>query len=237
MSYEQFAQTYDALMDKSLYKCWENFVKQHVPTNQIILELACGTGDLANLLQKNYTVLASDLSESMLAIASQKYPKLQLFQADMCAVELSQPVDAVTCFADSICYLPDELAVQQAFSQAYTLLKQGGVYLFDVHSVYQMTHGYRDYTYQHVDEYTVFVWTSYLGEHDFSVEHDITCCIAQSSDSYTRYDETHYQRTYPLDSYLNWLKQAGFHSIEVSADFGETQVSETSTRWFFKAVK
>lgn len=237
MSYEQFAQTYEALMDKSLYHRWETFVTTHVPKGQTLVELACGTGDLAYALQQHYTVLASDLSESMLAIANQKYPKLQLFQADMCDVTLDKPVDAVICFADSICYLPDDRAVQKAFQQAYRLLHDGGVYLCDVHSVYQMTEGYRDYTFQHVDEDTVFVWSSYPGAFEYSVEHDLTCCVQQSDGTYRRYDETHEQRTYPLENYVTWLKQAGFNSVEVFADFGESSVNDTTPRWFFKAMK
>jgi hypothetical protein len=33
------------------------------------------------------------------------------------------------------------------------------------------------------------------------------------------------------------LKEAGFASVEVFADFEEEAPTETSQRWFFKAVK
>lgn len=46
--------------------------------------------------------------------------------------------EAVTCFDDSICYMPDLAHVQQVFEQVYRTLEPGGQFLFDAHSLYQM---------------------------------------------------------------------------------------------------
>ena len=45
MSYQTFAQVYDAIMDDSLYEDWLSFVQQEIKNEgQSLLELACGTG-------------------------------------------------------------------------------------------------------------------------------------------------------------------------------------------------
>lgn len=237
MSYAQFAQTYDQLMDKSLYVKWANLVKRYAPTHATILDMACGSGDLACLLENDYKMIGCDVSENMLAIASEKTSKTMLLQGDMCDFSMQEQVDVVTCFADSLCYLDDETAVQDAFSCAYALLKDGGYYLFDVHSIYQMENVYPDYSFQYVDLDTVFTWQSFVGEFPYSVEHELTCLNQLDNGLYSRYDETHYERTYPIEQYSTWLKEAGFQTVEITSHFGEDEIVETTPRWFFIAKK
>lgn len=237
MSYAKFAKTYDKLMDKSLYPQWANFV-QHCAENRVsLLELACGTGDLAVLLKECYEVVASDLSSDMLAIAQSKIGDMPLLEVNMCDLTDLPSFDVITCFADSLCYLKNPAQVQQALQQAYQTLNPNGVYLFDVHSTYQMTVVFNDYHYQYVDEDTVFTWQSFEGEHSYSVEHELTCCQRLKGNLYDRYDECHYQRTYPLEQWLKWLSEVGFSNIKVSADFGQNEVNEQTTRWFFVCYK
>ncbi|NEW63190.1 methyltransferase domain-containing protein [Granulicatella sp. zg-ZJ] len=238
MAYNKFAAVYDKLMDKSMYQQWFDYVNLIGKPNDTILELACGTGDLAVLLCKTYNVYASDLSEDMLALASQKVASIPLFQMDMCQIDVDRTFRIITCFADSLCYLKDEKSVKRAFQEAYRVLEVGGYYLFDVHSTWQMEEGYRDYVYQYCDEDTVFLWQSFPGEFPYSVEHDITCCQKiYDNEWYERFDEFHKERTYPLDSYIAWLKEAGFHTIHVTANFGQSNITETTPRWFFCCEK
>lgn len=237
MSYEKFAKTYDELMHKPLYEQWRQFVAKHVQPGSTILELASGTGDLAQLLRQDYTIHASDLSEDMLVISQEKYPTLPVMQLDMCDFELDTHYDAIVCFADSVCYLPDEAHVQKTFKTVYHHLNDSGVYLFDVHSLYKVNVIYDNYEYQYVDEKTVFTWQSFPGEFENSVEHDLTCCQSTDSGLYERYDETHYQRTYSIEQYKQWLTAAGFKEIKLFADFGENTISDTTERWFFVCRK
>ena len=46
--------------------------------------------------------------------------------------------DLVTCYSDSICYMEDEVDVSQVFTQVYQHLNEGGRFIFDVHSIYQI---------------------------------------------------------------------------------------------------
>ena len=89
MSYQTFAQVYDAIMDDSLYEDWLSFVQQEIKNEgQSLLELACGTGALAvTLKEAGFDVTGLDLSENMLSLANEralkKGLKLPLLEGNM----------------------------------------------------------------------------------------------------------------------------------------------------------
>lgn len=237
MSYIKFAQTYDKLMDKTLYDDWAMFVKQYVPANANVLELACGSGDLASRLESVYNYIATDISSDMLVLANEKLQKTQLLELDMREFSNSLKQDAVLCFADSLCYLKDSEEVLQTFQNVYRTLNVGGIFLFDVHSIYQMEHGYRDFQYHYVDDETLFIWDAFEGEEEYSVIHDISCTTRLENGLYERYDETHFERTYPLEDYAKMLKNVGFSSVQTFANFGKSKIQTNTTRWFFVVYK
>ena len=47
MSYEAFAYYYDSLMDQNFYNDYIQFINEHVKDYQTVLELGCGTGEIA----------------------------------------------------------------------------------------------------------------------------------------------------------------------------------------------
>lgn len=237
MSYIKFAKTYDKLMDKALYHEWADFVKSHVPKNANVLELACGSGDLASRLETVYNYIATDISSDMLVLASEKLQQTQLLELDMREFLDIPKQDAVVCFADSLCYLQDSDELLRTFQNVYRILNNGGVFLFDVHSTYQMEYGYRDFQYHYVDEDTLFIWDSFEGEEEYSVVHEISCTNRLENGLYERYDETHFERTYPLEYYSAMLENVGFSHVQTFADFGKTNVQKDTLRWFFKATK
>ncbi len=55
--------------------------------------------------------------------------------------------DLVTCYSDSICYMEDEVDVGQVFTQVYQHLNEGGRFIFDVHSIYQIDEVFPGYSY------------------------------------------------------------------------------------------
>ena len=244
MSYQTFAQVYDAIMDETLYDRWGEFVdSQLLNKKPPVLELACGTGALAVALSKRgYDVTGLDLSDNMLSLASERalkeQVKLPLIQADMMDLSEIGQYEAVTCFSDSLCYMPNEEAVLKVFQEVYNVLTDNGMFLFDVHSIYQTDVVFPGYMYNDQSDEISFLWKSYAGEKAHSVEHDLTFFVYDEElDLYDRYDETHKERTYSLEQYKSLLSKAGFSSIEASADFGESEITEESPRWFFVCTK
>lgn len=242
MAYETFAFVYDEVMDSSLYKKWLDFSCRHLGKRKQLLELACGTGALAvEFAKAGFDVTGLDLSEEMLMIASQRAEKeeaaVQFVAGDMLDLVDVGTYQAITCYSDSVCYMEDEQSVQQVFDGVYSCLEEDGVFLFDVHSLYQIDEVFPDYSYHYQTDEFAFLWESYQGEKDHSIEHFLTFFVAQENGLFERLDELHQERTYPLESYLRMLENAGFANVECYADFIDTKPNEKSRRWFFVCHK
>lgn len=242
MAYETFAFVYDEVMDTSLYQRWLDFSLRHLDDRKQILELACGTGALAvEFAQKNLDVTALDLSEEMLMVASQRAlhaeVDIQFVEGDMLDLTDIGVYEAVTCFSDSICYMEDAKAVQQVFDGVYHLLQDKGIFIFDVHSLYQIDEVFPDFSYHYQTDEFAFLWESYAGKKSHSIEHFLTFFVEEEENLFSRVDELHQERTYPLETYLTMLENAGFAKVESYADFMDASPNEKSRRWFFVCHK
>lgn len=243
MIYNSFARVYSELMDDSLYSKWAKYVENQVsPDNKSLLDVACGTGDLTILLADKYQVTGTDLSKEMLKIADEKATKahkaIAFEQSNMMDLYDFKSFDVITCFDDSICYLRDEDELAVAFNQAYQHLNNGGKYLFDAHSLYQMDEVFPGYMFNHRTEDSAFMWNSFEGEYPHSIEHELTFFNWNDDiKGYSVNTELHKERTYPIETFKMILEDISFKNISISADFGESDVQNDSTRWFFSAEK
>lgn len=242
--YKTFAYYYDQLMDKSLYQKWLAFTQKQVGSlaGQKVLDLACGSGDLLAAYHKAQAqAFGIDLSEEMLTLAADKLascePEVPLLQADMREIDqLSLPTfDVITCYADSLCYLPDLAALRQTFQAVRHCLRPGGTFLFDLHSCYQMTDVYPRYMYHEQSRDGAFMWTSFATQVPNQVEHDLTFFIWNDhKQAYDALQETQIERTYPLATVKQVLKQVGFQTVAVYGGFAGEAVHDQTKRWFFK---
>ncbi|WP_017728430.1 class I SAM-dependent DNA methyltransferase [Halalkalibacterium ligniniphilum] len=246
MKYEGFASIYDVLMEDAPYEQWVAFVEENVQVHEIsgrsLLDLGCGTGQLLlPLLEAGYDVTGVDISANMLAVAKEKllqagYDPL-LVQRDMRELSDLGSFDVITAFCDSLNYLQTENDVERTFSQVHEQLKAGGLFMFDVHSVSKVMKGFVGQTFADDGEEISYIWRSFHGEWDASVEHELSFFVKKEEGLYERFDELHVQRTYPIKQYIQWLKQAGFTVLNVTADFSKELPTEHSERIFFVAKK
>ena len=77
MSYSSFAGVYDALMKNADYKTRADYICKilfrHNIKNGLLLDLACGTGELSSeLSRRGFEVIGTDASPEMLAVAQMK---------------------------------------------------------------------------------------------------------------------------------------------------------------------
>lgn len=242
MAYETFAFVYDEVMDSSLYKKWLDFSCRHLGERKQIMELACGTGALAvEFAKAGYQVTGLDLSEEMLMIASQRaqteHVDIQFVEGDMLDLVDVGQYEAITCYSDSLCYMEDEQSVQQVFDGVFESLTEDGVFLFDVHSTYQIDDVFPDYSYHYQTDAFAFLWESYQGEVPHSIEHFLTFFVQEENGQFNRLDELHQERTYPLETYVRMLENAGFSTVHCYADFIDVEPNEKSRRWFFVCHK
>lgn len=242
-TYETFASVYDAIMDDSLYDQWTDFSLRHFPKGKKkLLELACGTGiQSIRFKEAGFDVTGLDLSREMLDLAQKRSQKAGLdipfLEGNMLDLSSLGQFDMVTCYSDSICYMEDEVEVGQVFQEVYQHLNEGGVFLFDVHSTYQMDEVFPGYSYHENAEDFAFVWDTYADEPPHSIVHELTFFVQEEDGRFSRVDEIHEERTYDLLTYDVLLEQAGFKKVKVYADFEDKEPTETSARWFFVAEK
>ncbi|RDI44035.1 class I SAM-dependent DNA methyltransferase [Falsibacillus pallidus] len=243
MSYNRFAYVYDFLMKDMPYDKWLQMVQDFKESFGIqgkkVLDLGCGTGELTvGLAELGYDVTGVDLSDDMLMVAREKADKagvrIQLFQQDMSKIEELGTYDIITIFCDSLCYLTDEEDIKNTFEKANEHLKPGGLLLFDVHSIYKMSQIFMNQTFSLNEEEVSYIWSCFPGEKPNSVEHDLTFFVQEDdSDLYSRFDEFHTQRTYPIHQLENWLREAGFAIKEIQGDFSGSRYTDESERIFF----
>ncbi|MFJ7847319.1 class I SAM-dependent DNA methyltransferase [Peribacillus sp. NPDC097224] len=247
MTYERFAYVYDELMKDAPYEKWLLILtaklEQYGIEGKKVLDLACGTGEITvELAQHGFDVSGVDLSDEMLMVANEKAAKqglsIPLFQQDMAELEGLGLYDCVTIFCDSLNYLREEADIVKTFNRVHDHLKEGGLFLFDVHSIYKMEEIFHNNTFAVNDEEVSYIWDSFPGEEPYSVEHDLSFFVRDDqSGLYDRFDELHYQRTYPIQQYKQWLQQAGFETLEILADLEEKPPVNETERILFVARK
>lgn len=240
MAYNWFAKVYDKLMDDSLYNQWLDYTQKNIPVGERVLELGCGTGILGIELKKNgYDITGLDLSDEMLSLAYNRQLEegvvFPLIEGDMRDLKELPNYPAILCYSDALCYMKDEHELLIVFKEVFNRLEINGKFLFDVHSIYQIEQFLSTSFHAETDD-IVFIWDSFEGEHPHSVEHELSFFVNTEENNYERYEETHKERTYPVEVYLELLREAGFSQIAVSADFTE-EVNDESKRWFFSCTK
>ena len=221
MSYENFAYYYDSLMDPQFYDDYLKFILDHANFDEV-LELGCGTGEIAiRLAKKNKKIFASDLSSDMLEVAKQKAihenVNLMLQRVDMTDFSTSYPVDLILCLCDSLNYVLSSRSVYQTFKNVYASLKENGTFIFDVNSLYKMNTILNDYHEQEEDDEFKFQWDVKVTEPGSVVHH----VYIEDKVENEIVDENHYQRTFSVAQYKEWLVKAGFTDINCFSDFEE----------------
>ena len=143
MSYEAFAYYYDSLMDQEFYNDYIQFINKHVKKYQTVLELGCGTGEIAiRLAHLGKNVCATDISKDMLEVAKYKCidfkVDVMLSRVDMCDFVVDTKLDLILCLCDSLNYVTNLKDVKNVFQNTYDALKKDGTFIFDVDSMYKM---------------------------------------------------------------------------------------------------
>lgn len=249
MTYQHFAYIYDDLMKDVPYDLWLDFVKRKIEKygegfTSSIIDLGCGTGELSiRLVKAGFQVSGVDLSEDMLAVANEKANAhnchIDFYQQSMAELSGFHEVDCIVCFCDSLNYLQTEEEVIQTFKKSYESLRKGGLFIFDVHSIYKVSQIFMNQSFVNSDEEVSYIWNCFPGEFPNSVEHDLSFFVKvrDSENLYERFDEYHFQRTFPIRRYQDWLMQAGFTILEISGDFQDTLPADDYERVFFTVKK
>jgi SAM-dependent methyltransferase len=138
--YDQFANIHSKSWEPELIQ-WlpdiETFLRQHlpeeIPENQKILDLCCGTGELAQYLQqKGYHVTGIDGSEEMLRYARQNAPESKFILDDARFFELPPTFHSVISTSYGLNHVINLEELTCVFRNVYAALLTDGVFIFDL---------------------------------------------------------------------------------------------------------
>lgn len=242
--YESFARVYDELMDEVPYEEWADFIRQKLGEYAIreglMLELGCGTGKMMELMgDAGFDMIGVDSSVEMLQIAQEKSQEgnkdfLYLWQ-DMREFELYGTVRAVISICDSINYITNPEELTQVFRLVNNYLDPGGFFIFDLNTVYKYRELLGDTTIAENREEGSFIWENSYFEEDQINEYDLTLFIRQEDGRFRKYEETHYQRAYELETVKNLLEKSGLKLEAVYDAFTFEEPAAKSERVYFVA--
>ncbi len=243
-SYNQFAYIYDSLMQDIPYSKYAKWIQENVPIaeGKKLIDLGCGTGVLSIQFAKaGYEVIGIDLSEDMLTVAQNRSIENQVDITFLCQsmsqLEGLSGIDIAVIAIDSLNYLDNLEEVRETFKGVFEALDDKGQVFFDVHSLYKMDTIFPDGPFTYEDEEIAYIWHTEPGEEEHSIYHDITFFVRDPSGYYERFEESHYQRTFPVQLYKELLLETGFSSVSISDSVFEEQDSEEVQRYFFHAIK
>ena len=244
-AYTSFAAVYDTFMDNVPYEEWAEYLiellKEYDINEGLVLDLGCGTGNMTELLAKaGYDMIGVDNAEEMLEIAMEKRAKsghdiLYLLQ-DMREFELYGNVKAIVSICDSVNYITEEEDLLQVFKLANNYLDPQGVFIFDFNTVYKYGEVMGNQTIAEDREDCSFIWDNYYDEGEQINEYELSLFIREEdSELYRKYQETHFQRAYKLETIKRLVEQLGLEYIAAYDAFTKNAPNNASERIYVVA--
>lgn len=230
--YSDFARVYDTFMNNIPYGEWVEFL-----TNKIkeyndgcrILELGCGTGTFSFLMEeKGYSVVGIDCAPDMIKEANRKAKKVKSgcrFELqDMRVIEQEEEFDNVISVCDSMNYLLEEFDLQSTFDGIASVLKKGGLFVFDMKTE-EFYKSLGDNVFVDENEDGCYIWKNFYDEESRDNSYELTFFIKKKKDLYTKVCEEHVQHVFYEKEIINCAKNAGFLLKEKIGD-GEAKQRE-----------
>lgn len=194
------------------------------PLPNLIVELGCGTGILAERLSAaGYAVLGFDLSEAALKLARARAPDAEFRCASWYDAKIP-PCAEVAAIGEVFCYQFDRrasgAALRPLFRRLYRALTPGGLLLCDVAGPGRVVGG-RNRSFVSTDDWACLVEAEEADDHRWLERRIITFRrAAGGDDSFRRDEEVHRLRLYPRREFVGLLRDVGFR-VKVLSSYGD----------------
>lgn len=236
-AYGNFAYYYDRFMDGIPYDEWADYLRNLLHNmgirDGLVLELGCGTGQVTRRMKNfGYDMIGLDISEEMLeiAIGQETDSSILYIQQDMREFELFGTVRGVISICDSMNYITEPEDLVQVFRLVNNYLERGGCFIFDFHTEYYYRSELGCDTFVDNREDGSLIWENFYDEDEKINEYDITIYAKEQKDSYRRFSETHYQRSFTVEQMKNLAETAGMEFVAAYDAFTMEEPKQKSTR-------
>ena len=241
-----FASVYDAFTKDVDYDAEADFILNVMQnagvSGKTVLDLACGTGSLTQVLaERGCEVIGVDISGEMLNEAREKCAqfgeRVLLLCQDMCELDLFGTVDCAVCALDSLNHLDGLESVRKAIERVFLFLEPGGVFIFDVNTVYKHREVLGANTFVYETDKSFLVWQNELCSDGVTVNMYIDIFNLRRDGTYSRESDDITETAYETEVLKKLLEDTGVESITVLGEDGEQKIRADAQRLRFTAVK
>ena len=243
-AYHNLAVSYDRLTNDVDYGATVEFYMQILDREGLrprtAVDLACGTGSVALLLaEKGMDVVGVDMSAEMLCVAAQKAQEQENSLFFICQplqqLQLPKGVDLAVCALDSLDYITIPADCETAIARIYKVLNPGGCFIFDVNTPEKLR-AMDDQVFLDEDDDVYCVWRGAFDE-DTNICTYYMDLFQREGERWSRSYEEHREYAYSARQLTDFLRNAGFTSIEIYADRRFEAPGPGEQRIYMKARK
>ena len=213
-------------------------VLQKISADASILDLCCGTGQLAHYLSaEGYSVTGIDGSEEMLKYARENAPGVDFICDDARTFKLPTSFDLVTSFFDSLNHVMTIEELTSVFRNVFYCLLEEGLFVFDMNLEPGFLAKWQGY-YGIVEDDHVCLFPQSYDPEERIARFDAT--IFRLSDFWYRSDVTLLQKCYSVEEIKNALSEVGFSVLDTfdyTLEYGRQDLTTDSGRAFFLCEK
>ncbi len=219
-AYDSFAWLYNQewkFFAENIFPALKDIAGESLPDGAKVLDLCCGTGQLARVLtEKGYKVTGIDGSSKMLKFARENAPEARFIAADARNFRLPATYDAVFSTFDSLNHIMTLPELYEVFSNVYRCLKKGGIFIFDLNTEYLFILSAKNNT--EIKETPDYFYTA-RREYDREKRTSLFkfTIFERKVKAWQRSDVVLHQRCYAVAEVKATLKQAGFGGIRATA--------------------
>ena len=184
------------------------------------------------LKERGWDIFGVDGSQDMLSIAMDKAYDKGLSVLFLCqkmeALDLYGTIDTCISTLDSLNHITDKATLQAAFDKVALFMNPGGLFVFDVNTVYKHQKILGNNTFVYDTDEVYCVWKNSLKENNIiNIELDL---FEKADGVYTRHSERFKERAYEIDELKEMLKKAGFETLAVYRDMTTDALTDDSDR-------
>lgn len=236
---------YDDVMAGVPYSAWveyiERILKRMGQRPRCVLDLCCGTGTVANIFAaKGYKVTGVDISPAMVEVANRKARQLgsvvEYDVADASNFSLHDTFDLVISLFDSLNYILEAGALQNAFHCVSAHLEPGGLFIFDMNTELALAGGLFDQNNIGSRGLVHYKWRSAYNPASRICRIHMTFHRMRGG-STQEVELVHYQRAYDNEEISEMLGAAGLDVKAVYHAYTFRAASSKTDRAFFAAEK